>query len=241
VVVELVQDLDVAPRTQAPMGDVRLPALVGLVGLEADDGAPGPRVRLRGDEAPTVQDPPDGGDRWSVTVASFQLWTLLPGVGRNAPLNVLGDLNERDLRRIRRCLDVRPGDVAGIAVIVVGFATSARNAHFSSSKFVPPVGLFPVCDGSHRQAEAPEIAEDYKADRFVPSDPKLPRPVTGEPDDGERQRSPRISIVVRTPQTTPLTSPCRADGSGEVPTRRRVSTPADSPTNTPGRSQSQVW
>ena len=45
------------------MGGVGLPALVGQLRLEPDEGAPGPLVGLWGDEPPPPEDPPDGRDR----------------------------------------------------------------------------------------------------------------------------------------------------------------------------------
>jgi hypothetical protein len=54
VVVQLVGDLDLAPRAQPHVGDVGLPALVGEVRHEADVGAFGSLVRLGGDEAPAT-------------------------------------------------------------------------------------------------------------------------------------------------------------------------------------------
>jgi len=50
VVVEPVQDLGVGAVSQCPVGDVGLPALVGLVGGEADVAALGSLVRLGDDE-----------------------------------------------------------------------------------------------------------------------------------------------------------------------------------------------
>src|SRR5439155_14271818 len=53
---------------QTPVGDVGLPALVRHGRFEPDEGAAGPLVRLRGDEAPTRQDPPDRRDRGQLLV-----------------------------------------------------------------------------------------------------------------------------------------------------------------------------
>jgi hypothetical protein len=63
VVIEQVQDLHLAVVGQGPMGDVQLPALVGLLGHEPHIAALGPLVRLGGDEPAGVQDPPDRRDR----------------------------------------------------------------------------------------------------------------------------------------------------------------------------------
>ena len=46
MVIEDVEDLDVGAAGELPMGDVELPALVGLLGLEADVAAFGAFVRL---------------------------------------------------------------------------------------------------------------------------------------------------------------------------------------------------
>jgi hypothetical protein len=51
VVVHDVEDLDVGAVGQLPVGDVEVPAFVGLLGDEADIAAFGAFVRLRGDEA----------------------------------------------------------------------------------------------------------------------------------------------------------------------------------------------
>jgi len=63
VVVEPVQDLDLAPVGQAPVGEVGLPQLVGRGRLEPDPRAARALARLGHDEAGRVQDPPDGRGR----------------------------------------------------------------------------------------------------------------------------------------------------------------------------------
>ena len=73
VVVEPVEDLGVGAVGQRPVGDVGLPALVGLGGLEADVAALGPLVRLRGDESAGGEDSPDGGDRRAGAVPAVQM------------------------------------------------------------------------------------------------------------------------------------------------------------------------
>ena len=59
VVVEPVEDLDVGAVGQLPVGEVGLPAFVGLGGFEAVIGAAGAFAWLRGDQAVVVQDAPD--------------------------------------------------------------------------------------------------------------------------------------------------------------------------------------
>ena len=59
VVVEPADDLGVVPGSQCPVGEVGLPGLVRAVGLEPDEGAAGPFLRLRGDGAGSLQDPSD--------------------------------------------------------------------------------------------------------------------------------------------------------------------------------------
>jgi hypothetical protein len=73
VVVEHVQDLDLGGVCELPVGDVRLPPLVGLIGLETDERALRPLLGLRGDEAPTRQDPPDRPGSGGAAVASGEV------------------------------------------------------------------------------------------------------------------------------------------------------------------------
>jgi hypothetical protein len=63
VVVEQVEDLHLGSVGERPVGNVELPAFVGLLGGEPQVAALRPLVRLRGDEAAGGQDPPDRGDR----------------------------------------------------------------------------------------------------------------------------------------------------------------------------------
>jgi hypothetical protein len=63
VVVDQVEDLDLAAIGEGPEGEVALPGLVGQVGLEACEGCLGPLVRLGDDEALALEDPADGGSR----------------------------------------------------------------------------------------------------------------------------------------------------------------------------------
>ena len=51
MIVDDVEDLDVGAVGKLPMGDVELPAFVGLFGLEADVAAFRAFVRLGGDKA----------------------------------------------------------------------------------------------------------------------------------------------------------------------------------------------
>ena len=51
MVIDDVEDLDVDALAEVPMGDVELPAFVGLFCLEPDVAALGAFVRLGGDEA----------------------------------------------------------------------------------------------------------------------------------------------------------------------------------------------
>ena len=73
MVVEVVEDLDVAAVGEVPVGGVGLPHLVGQLGLEADEGAAGPLLRLRNDQAVTREDAPDGGHRGSAEAGDPQV------------------------------------------------------------------------------------------------------------------------------------------------------------------------
>jgi hypothetical protein len=73
VVVDPVEDLGVGAVGEEPVGDVGLPALVGLSGLESDAAALGSLVRLRDDEAAGGEDPPDRGHRRAGTVPPGQM------------------------------------------------------------------------------------------------------------------------------------------------------------------------
>jgi hypothetical protein len=55
VIIEPVEDLDVAAVGQGPVGEIGLPAFIGLLGLETDVGAFGPFTRLRGDQDVVVR------------------------------------------------------------------------------------------------------------------------------------------------------------------------------------------
>jgi hypothetical protein len=73
VVVDDVADLDAGAVGEGPVSDVGLPAFVGLFGGEADEGALGPLVGLRGDEPAGSQDPPDRRHRRGAAVAPLQM------------------------------------------------------------------------------------------------------------------------------------------------------------------------
>jgi len=59
VVIHEIEDLDVAPVGQAPVGRVGLPQLVGQGGLEPDERRARPLVRLGRDQVVTPEDAPD--------------------------------------------------------------------------------------------------------------------------------------------------------------------------------------
>ena len=63
VVVDPAEDFDVGAAGEAPVGEVGLPAFVGLFGGESDVGAFGPFVGCGCDEAGGVEVAADGGDR----------------------------------------------------------------------------------------------------------------------------------------------------------------------------------
>jgi hypothetical protein len=87
-----VHDLHVGAVGQGRVGDVGLPAFVGLLGGEAQVAALGPFVGLRGDEAAGGQDPPDGADRRRRLVGAQQVAADGVGAGFVAvPVQVLAD------------------------------------------------------------------------------------------------------------------------------------------------------
>lgn len=73
MVVELVEDLDLEAVGDAHMGDVGLPALVGLFSGEADDRAAGALVGLVHDESTGSEHPPDRRQRRHHGVAGAQV------------------------------------------------------------------------------------------------------------------------------------------------------------------------
>jgi hypothetical protein len=80
VVVEPVDDLRVGAAAQGPVGEVGLPALVGLGGLEAPAGGAGPFAGLGGNQAGGVQDPADRRGGRDVQSGLLQV----PGDGNRA-------------------------------------------------------------------------------------------------------------------------------------------------------------
>jgi hypothetical protein len=62
-VVEEVEDLDRAAVGELPGSRVDLPGLIRQLGLEADERTLRPLVRLRGDQALALENPPDRGHR----------------------------------------------------------------------------------------------------------------------------------------------------------------------------------
>ena len=73
MVVDDVEDLDVGAARELPVGGVGLPAFVGLVGFEADQGCLGAFLRLWGDEPAAGQDPPDRRHRGGGAVTAVEV------------------------------------------------------------------------------------------------------------------------------------------------------------------------
>jgi hypothetical protein len=73
------EDLDLYAVVELPEGDVCLPRLVGKVCLEADVGALGALMRLRGDEPSSLEDAPDRRHRRDRAVAQAEV--IVDGVG----------------------------------------------------------------------------------------------------------------------------------------------------------------
>jgi hypothetical protein len=66
VVIDLVEDLDHLAIRQLPGGDVRLPQLVGQLGLKAGQRAARALLWLTDDQPLSPQNPPDARDRGDV-------------------------------------------------------------------------------------------------------------------------------------------------------------------------------
>jgi hypothetical protein len=95
VVVKEVEDLHVGAVGEGPVGDVELPALVGLLGGEPQIAALGALVGLGGDEALGGQDPPDRGDGWRRAVPLFKVERDRRRAGlMAAAVEVLADLDD---------------------------------------------------------------------------------------------------------------------------------------------------
>ena len=102
VVIEHVQDLDLGPVFETPVGDVLLPTLVGHSGLESDVRAPRPLLGLRGDEAATGKDPPDRRDRRAGPAALLEVVGDRVGPGIEALIRQpFAELDDRVLDRLR--------------------------------------------------------------------------------------------------------------------------------------------
>lgn len=76
VVVEPVEDLDIGAVGQPPVGEVGLPALVGLGGFELSVGGAGSFPRFGDDQAGLVEDPADCGGRaaYSLVRSGARRW-----------------------------------------------------------------------------------------------------------------------------------------------------------------------
>jgi hypothetical protein len=95
VVVDEVEDLDVAAVGQGPVGDVGLPAFVRLLSGEPDIAVLGTLVRLGDDEATGPQDPPDRRDCRRGVVAAFEVERDRRGAGlMSGTSEFLADLDD---------------------------------------------------------------------------------------------------------------------------------------------------
>lgn len=121
MVIDDVEDLDVAAIGEGPVRDVGLPPLVGLFGFEADIGALGALVGLGGDEAPLGEDPPDRADGGAVPVALVQVERDRRRPGFVAlSVEGLADLDDLVLDRLRGAVrSPRPRLEPGIALGLV--------------------------------------------------------------------------------------------------------------------------
>jgi hypothetical protein len=88
VVVEAVEDLDMAAISKPPVGEVGLPAFVGLFGGKTDVGGLGTLLGLRGDQPGRLQVAVDGGRRHRQPVVVLQV----PGQGMGAMVEPFAEL-----------------------------------------------------------------------------------------------------------------------------------------------------
>ena len=73
MVVDEVEDLDLARVGEVPLSGIGLPELVGELSLEADEGGSGPFVWLGRDQALALEDAPDGDPRGSLVEAASEV------------------------------------------------------------------------------------------------------------------------------------------------------------------------
>lgn len=133
MIVEPGQDLHVAAVGQRPVGEVRLPGLVGLFGGEPAQGRAGAFAWFGVDQAGGGDDPPDGRDRRGWVDA---LGGQVPGDGGRPGVQPVGDqfLSQFEDPGLYR-LGGRPR-----------VATGASGAGLEP---VQPVGLVPGDEGVH--------------------------------------------------------------------------------------------
>ena len=105
VVIDQVEDLDVGAVREGSVGDVALPAFVGLDGFEADVGALGSLVGLGSDEPAVGEDPPDRRGRRAGAVAALEMERDRGRAGLMAgSCQVLAELDDLVLNRDRGAL-----------------------------------------------------------------------------------------------------------------------------------------
>ena len=105
VVVEPVEDLDVGAVGEPPVGEVGLPAFVGLFGGEADVGGLRAFLRLRGDQPGRAQVAVDRGARHDQAVVVLEV----PGDGVRAVVEPFAGELLRAARRSGRCVAAAAG------------------------------------------------------------------------------------------------------------------------------------
>ncbi len=152
MVVDQVEDLDLAGVGEVPLGGVGLPELIGEFGFKADEGGLGPFVRLRCDQALALEDAPDGDSRRGLVEAAGEVMEdgLRPSVeaGRNQLLAELEDGVDDGLVDL---VGTGTGAV-GISALVrrvhrVGNGRAARRTSCGRSGAHEPVGWGSVCLG----------------------------------------------------------------------------------------------